>query len=135
MSNEVLIALITALSAFAGSIIGILSSMISSSLKYHQENKRQLYQLKLEIYMQFIKDLQECFDFKTENSFHRLTEQINKIKLLSNKKICDLVSEYYLRLIENEGDESKSSLVCRIIINEMRKVLHKKSTLTYLELK
>ena len=128
MSNEVILAIVSASSALFGSLIGVLSTILSQQLKYKHETNKEARKNKIDLYLSFIGHLQS-FVNKKDYSFISLTNDVNEIKLMGSKMVSEVISQYYFDICSGSklDKEAHNNYQTRII-NAMRKDLGLKSS-------
>lgn len=98
MSNEVLIALISALSAIGGSLVTIVSNYLIERLTEKRKQKKEKREVLLNCYAEFIDSLQTYMNNPNILTFNKFVKSLNSIKLVGGKRVVSLASEYYVQL-------------------------------------
>ena len=128
MSNEVLIALLTTISALVGSVVGIIGNSIVSRINEKCKINKEVRELKLKLYSQFLMNLQNPINLSNSEHFDKISNCINEIKLVGGHEVVKAISEYYIKICDKKLELGAwhHSLLQDNIINAMRKELSMK---------
>lgn len=130
MSNEVLIALISALSAISGSVVTIISNYLIERLSEKRKNKKEQLEILMNHYTDFINNLQLYMNESSSLNFNKFVKSLNKIKLIGSDNVVSAASSYYVDICMNSKTMAKGrhEHYQNIILSAMREdILMKKS--------
>lgn len=127
MSESIQIALISALSALCGGLIGSIASVVVNWQNISGERKNKQIDLKTESYIEFINSMQDLMNTFNDNNFHRFQEAICKILIIADKETAKNINGYYKALIQSVStkplNNEQHNEFQNKIINSIRKDL------------
>ena len=126
-SNEISIALISAVSALGGALIGVVGSIIINYQNLRNERLNRRIDLRVNYYLEFIESMQIFMNDSSANNFNKFQQAINKVILISNAEVAKNINTYYRALIKNVSErnlrEAQHNEYQRKIINSIRRDL------------
>lgn len=136
MTNQILIALISSLSAISGSIIAFIGNAITSRINEKKKFNIENRETKLKLYSDFIMKLQNYINNSTSENFDQLSECLNEMKLIGGAKVVAVASEYYIRFFNQDIklDSNSHKIFQEDLINAMREDLSMKKVDKHLSL-